>query len=117
MSRGSTQNSSSRYGIRRPRSGPDEPIVGALREAAELVLGEEPELGAFPGATDATHFQLTAGIPTVAAFGPGFLSRAHAPNESVPLRALLQASQMYAVAAARFLEGDLDQKSEPAVNS
>ncbi len=97
--------------------GAGEPIVGALREAAELVLGEEPELGAFPGATDATHFQLTAGIPTVAAFGPGFLSRAHAPNESVPLRALLQASQMYAVAAARFLEGDLDQKSEPAVNS
>lgn len=97
--------------------GVDEPIVHALRSAAELVLGEVPELGAFPGATDATHFQLTAGIPTVAAFGPGFLSRAHAPNESVPLRALLQAAQMYAVAAARFLAGDVNRESAPLVSS
>jgi acetylornithine deacetylase len=82
---------------------PDEPIVQALQSAARDVLGDEPELGAFPGATDATHFQLTAGIPTVAAFGPGYISRAHSPNESLPVRAIGEAARMYALAARRFL--------------
>jgi acetylornithine deacetylase len=82
---------------------PDEPVVLALREAAASVLGEEPPLAAFPGATDAPHFQLTAGIPTVAAFGPGFLTRAHAPNESLPAASVEQAARIYSLAAAAFL--------------
>ena len=86
----------------------DEPIVGALRGAARDVLGVDVPLAAFPGATDATHFQLTAGIPTVAAFGPGFLSRAHSPNESVPVRAIGEAARMYALAARRYLDGAID---------
>ena len=49
-------------------------------------------------------FQLTAGIPTVAAFGPGFLPRAHAPNESAPVDGIVQAAEMYALAARRYLE-------------
>jgi len=84
--------------------GPDEPIVGALQAAASSVLRRSPTLAAFPGATDATHFQLTAGIPTVAAFGPGFLTRAHAPNESVPADSVLEAAKVYALAARRYLE-------------
>jgi acetylornithine deacetylase len=83
----------------------DEPIVKALQAAAREVLGRQPELAAFPGATDATHFQLTAGIPTVAAFGPGYLSRAHSPNESLPVRAIGEAARMYALAARRYLDG------------
>ena len=59
----------------------DHPVVAALVEAATKVLGSEPTLDAFPGATDAPYFQLTAKIPTVAAFGPGMLPRAHSPNE------------------------------------
>ena len=82
---------------------PDEPIVGALQAAAAVVLDEQPELAAFPGATDAAYFQLTAGIPTVAAFGPGFLSRAHSPNESLPARAVLEAAKLYALAAWDYL--------------
>ena len=82
---------------------PDEPVVRALQSAAADVLGEAPELGAFPGATDATHFQLTAGIPTVAAFGPGYISRAHSPNESLPAKAVGEAARMYALAAWRYL--------------
>jgi acetylornithine deacetylase len=84
---------------------PGEPIVKALQAAAEIVLGVQPELGAFPGATDATHFQLTAGIPTVAAFGPGYISRAHSPNESLPAESVLEAAKMYALAARRYLDG------------
>jgi acetylornithine deacetylase/succinyl-diaminopimelate desuccinylase-like protein len=68
------------------------------------VLGEERPVGVFPGATDAPFFQLTAGIPTVAAFGPGFLPRAHAPNESAPIEGILQAAELYALAASRYVE-------------
>jgi acetylornithine deacetylase/succinyl-diaminopimelate desuccinylase-like protein len=81
------------------------PLVSALRDASRAVLGEERPVGAFPGATDAAHFQLTAGIPTVAAFGPGFLPRAHAPNESAPVAGIVQAAELYALAARRYAEG------------
>jgi acetylornithine deacetylase len=84
---------------------PAHPLVAALREASGLVLGEGRPVGVFPGATDASHLQLTAGIPTVAAFGPGFLPRAHAPNESAPVAGILQAAELYALAARRYLEG------------
>lgn len=80
------------------------PLVTALQEASAAVLGEKRPLGVFPGATDAAHLQLTAGIPTVAAFGPGFLPRAHAPNESAPVEGIVQAAELYALAAQRYLE-------------
>jgi acetylornithine deacetylase len=83
---------------------PAHPLVAALREASGVVLGEERPVGVFPGATDAPHFELTAGIPTVAAFGPGFLPRAHAPNESAPVAGILQAAELYALAARRFVD-------------
>lgn len=83
--------------------GPDEPIVRALQDAAGAVLGRVPPLGGFPGATDAIHLQLGAGIPTVAAFGPGFLPRAHSPNESVRAASIPEAAAMYARAAWRYL--------------
>ena len=80
------------------------PLVTALREASAAVLGAECPLGVFPGATDAAHLQLTAGIPTVAAFGPGLLPRAHSPNESAPLAGIVQAAEIYALAARRYLD-------------
>jgi acetylornithine deacetylase/succinyl-diaminopimelate desuccinylase-like protein len=83
---------------------PEHGVVLALREASGIVLGDERPVGVFPGATDAPFFQLTAGIPTVAAFGPGFLPRAHAPNESTPIAGILQAAELYALAARRYLE-------------
>jgi len=83
---------------------PDEPIVRSLQEAAYSVLRHIPRLEAFPGATDAPHFQLTAGIPTVAAFGPGLLPRAHSPNESLAVESVLQAAKIYALGAWRYLQ-------------
>lgn len=82
---------------------PNEPVVHALQDAAARVLDAPPELAAFPGATDAAHLQGTAGIPTVASFGPGFLQRAHSPNESVSVRGILEAARIYALAAHRYL--------------
>lgn len=82
---------------------PDEPIVQALLAAAPRALGSTPRLDAFPGATDAPHFQLGAGIPTVAAFGPGILPRAHSPNEWLDRSGPWRAARVYALTAARFL--------------
>ena len=82
---------------------PDEPIVAILRAAAGEVLGRQPKLDAFPGATDAPHFQLTAGIPCVAAFGPGMLPRAHSPNEHMAARSVTEAAKIYALASVRYL--------------
>ena len=81
----------------------DEPVVEILQEAAGQVLGHRPRLDAFPGATDAPHFQLTAGIPCVAAFGPGMLPRAHSPNEFMAAESVSQAAEIYALASIRYL--------------
>jgi len=83
---------------------PEEPVVQCLQTAAHTVLGNTPRLEAFPGATDAPQFQLTAGIPTVAAFGPGLLPLAHSPNESLKIKSILQAAKIYALAAWRYLQ-------------
>jgi len=83
----------------------EEPIVRSFQVAAKTVLGHAPRLEAFPGATDAPHFQLTAKIPTVAAFGPGLLPLAHSPNEYLAAESVLQAAQIYALGAWRFLQG------------
>jgi acetylornithine deacetylase/succinyl-diaminopimelate desuccinylase-like protein len=40
----------------------------------------------------------------VAAFGPGFLPRAHAPNETVSIDGIVQAAEIYALAARGYLE-------------
>jgi acetylornithine deacetylase len=82
----------------------DHAIVSALRAAGEQVLDETVPLGGFPGGTDALHFE-RAGIPTVPSFGPGLLTVAHAPNESIPVESLVQATKIYALAALRFLDG------------
>ena len=83
----------------------DHPVVAALQHASRLVLGRRVEPGVFPGATDALSFQGIAGIPTVAAFGPGCLPRAHAPNERLAVEGVNQAAKIYALAALRYLVG------------
>ncbi len=78
------------------------PAVVAVQAAAAQVLGEAPPLAAFHGATDAWALQSIAGIPTIAAFGPGMLPLAHGPNEWVSITALEQAVSMYALAAIGY---------------
>ena len=85
---------------------PEEPIVGFLQQAAAEVLDEPPALDAFPGATDAPHFQLTAGIPTVAAFGPGLLPRAHSPNEHMSVTGVAEAARIYTLAIVDYLDAE-----------
>jgi len=80
-----------------------ESVVRSLQAAAHTVLGHSPRFEAFPGATDAPQLQLTAGIPTVAAFGPGLLPQAHSPNEYLAAQSVLQAAKIYALGAWRYL--------------
>ena len=81
----------------------DHPLVAALLIAAEQVLGWRPRLSAFPSGTDASKFQVLAGIPTIPSFGPGWLRLAHGPNECVGTEAITQAAKMYALAAQTYL--------------
>jgi acetylornithine deacetylase/succinyl-diaminopimelate desuccinylase-like protein len=81
---------------------PDDPMVIASQTAAKTVLGKEMPLASFPGATDACAFHHVAGIPTLAAFGPGQLPLAHGPNEWVSVTSLKQAAQMYALTAIYY---------------
>jgi acetylornithine deacetylase/succinyl-diaminopimelate desuccinylase-like protein len=81
---------------------PSAAIVTALAAATEQVTGRWPPSGAFPGATEA-HVLAGLGVPTVPAFGPGLLSAAHVPGESVATDDLRAAVAIYARAAAAYL--------------
>ena len=72
----------------------DHLLVAALLIAAEQVLGWRPRLSAFPGGTDASKFQVLAGIPTIPSFGPGWLRLAHGPNECVGTEAITMPAAM-----------------------
>ena len=79
------------------------PLVLACQEATQSVLGREVSLGTYPGGTDASHFYKIANIPTLASFGPGWLSVAHGPNECVGLSHVHEAKEMYSLIASSFL--------------
>lgn len=82
----------------------DEPFVGSLLAATERVLGRRLPFGSYPAFTDAFHFQSRAGIPTVPAFGPGRITVAHSPNESISVESIVEASKIYALAALEYLD-------------
>ena len=73
----------------------DDPIVAACQDAVAATLGRPLPLGAFPGTTDACWLQGILGIPTLPAFGPGMLDRAHAADERVSVEALVDAVAIY----------------------
>jgi acetylornithine deacetylase len=80
----------------------DHPAVVASRRAAAAVLGHDVPIAAFTGGTDAIAFQGVAGIPTLAALGPGLLPLAHGPNEWVSLSSLRAAMRIYALTVLEF---------------
>ncbi len=78
-------------------------IVQSLVDASQKVLERTPRLDAFPGATDAAYIQVAAGVPCIASFGPGFLPRAHSPNESMHRDGAAEAAMIYALSALDYL--------------
>jgi acetylornithine deacetylase/succinyl-diaminopimelate desuccinylase-like protein len=77
--------------------------VIASQKAAAEILGAAPPLALFPGATDAFPFEVTAGIKTLASFGPGQLPLAHGANEWVSVTSLKQAMRIYVLTALEYL--------------
>ena len=80
----------------------DHPMVTALLDASVNVLGAEPPLAFFPGASDAWPFHFIGGVPTLAAWGPGMLPLAHGPNEYVSLKSLHEACDIFALTMLNF---------------
>jgi acetylornithine deacetylase/succinyl-diaminopimelate desuccinylase-like protein len=82
------------------------PLTVACRDAGRRVLGREIPLATFPGASDAYPFQHLGGIPTIASFGPGWLTPAHGPNEWVSISSLHEAADIYAQLAITYCLGE-----------
>jgi acetylornithine deacetylase/succinyl-diaminopimelate desuccinylase-like protein len=80
----------------------DHALTLACLDAGRRVLGREIPLAAFPGASDAYPFQYIGGIPTIASFGPGWLTPAHGPNEWISLKSLRESAEMYAHLAISY---------------
>ena len=73
---------------------PEEPIVQALLNARQKVMGETGALGAWYFGVDGT-FISRAGIPCVG-FGPGDERLAHTPREVLPLQQMVISCKVYA---------------------
>lgn len=78
----------------------DQPGVRMLAAAHEAVTGGAARLTMSPSVADA-GWLADAGMPTVI-YGPGDLSNAHAPNESVALADLVTASRVIARLGVRW---------------
>ena len=74
----------------------EEPVVQALVNARERVLGEKGKLSTWIFGTDGA-FIAQRGIPC-AGFGPGNELFAHTPEDHIPIRHLEQAAKVYAEA-------------------
>jgi acetylornithine deacetylase/succinyl-diaminopimelate desuccinylase-like protein len=81
-------------------SGAEHPLFGITADAISAVTSEAPLVKGLTAGCDAA-WMCEAGIPTLV-YGPGDISDAHAPNESVAVDELVQAAKVYALAALRF---------------
>lgn len=80
----------------------DEPIVKVLDGAYRDLTGKEPVYGGVPGSTDGTILNQQAGVPIVTC-GPGDIHIPHHVDEWLGLDELTEATQLYVLAALRFL--------------
>ena len=83
---------------------PEAPLAMAAQTARREVCGEVGELTTFPAWTDGALLSGYAGIPTII-LGPGELSLAHSPRESVPVAEIDEAARIYAHLALLFCAG------------
>jgi succinyl-diaminopimelate desuccinylase len=69
--------------------------------SAEMILGRPPALAMCPGLLE-IRFYAERGIPALA-FGPGLLSVAHGPHESVRIEDIYNWTAIYALTAVELL--------------
>lgn len=68
----------------------DHPLVAALEDSVEDVVGKRQEVKGFMAGSDAAYY----GSPTVIC-GPGSIEQAHTTNECVPISDLVSATRIY----------------------
>jgi acetylornithine deacetylase/succinyl-diaminopimelate desuccinylase-like protein len=77
------------------------PIARALAQNVERITGTRPQFEMCPGLLE-IRFYAEQGIPAFA-YGPGILSVSHGPEESVPIRNVLDCTAIYALTACDML--------------
>ncbi len=83
---------------------PKSAVMRAATAAATTVLGVAPPPSLYPATTDASAFAAAAGIPTIAALGPGCIGRAHRADEYVSIKSVIDAAKLYVALALGYLE-------------
>jgi acetylornithine deacetylase/succinyl-diaminopimelate desuccinylase-like protein len=81
----------------------DDPLVGAVGDAIEQVLGKRPQLAGFPGGCSIWSMS-DRGVRSII-FGPGNLEQAHTVDEWIEVEQIYQAAKVYATIAYNLLVG------------
>ena len=80
------------------RTPEDSPVIGAVGDAIQRVLGRSATHVASPGTYDHKHVTRMAGIAHCVAYGPGELEVAHQPDEYCRIDDLVSATKVIALA-------------------
>ncbi|EMA42622.1 M20/M25/M40 family metallo-hydrolase [Halobiforma nitratireducens] len=86
----------------------DEPIVDAVREGMAVTGVPDADPAAATYGADARHY-VEAGIPTVV-FGPGSISEAHYPDETIEWDEVERARKAIATAVLEYAGSDADDR-------
>jgi len=70
-------------------------LTKTVQDGAKPVLGYKPSVTYMAATSDAYHFREILGVPTVS-FGPGYVELAHAYNEFVYVKDVLNMAKVYA---------------------
>lgn len=84
---------------------PESPLALAAVAARRRAVGDPGPFAAFPAWTDGALLSGYSGIPTLV-LGPGDLSLAHSPRESVATAEIVEAARIYAGIALEFCAGE-----------
>jgi len=76
----------------------DSPVIAALAQSIERVLGRRADVVASPGTYDHKHVARIAGVPHCVAYGPGELELAHQPDEYCRIDDVVSAAKVIALA-------------------
>ncbi len=79
------------------RTPDDSPVIAALQNGIDRVLGRRAELVASPGTYDHKHVARIAGVPHCVAYGPGELEQAHQPDEYTRVDDLVNSTKVLAL--------------------
>ncbi|MBD3227187.1 MAG: ArgE/DapE family deacylase [Candidatus Lokiarchaeota archaeon] len=78
-------------------------IIDILKKSYNDIYGKKSYLMLMPATTDARFFRNIGFCPQTIVFGPGAATLAHAVNEYIEIKDLINATKTYAITAARFL--------------